>query len=353
MEARPSGERIGGRDLARSRHLETEEIEEMTKKVETREKKGFAQTSESSARGTEPTTQTVLLAGATGILGREVATILHEGGNRVKAFSRNPARAHALRAIAEEICTGDATKPESLGGVFDGVDAVISCLGAPMAFTRGDHRSFHALDTVANRNLVRAAKEAGIDRFVYVSLYVQPGYAKTAYVRAHEEVVEELGKSGISFGVVRPTGMFPIFDPFLAMARRGVACIPGSGGALTNPVHPREVAEACLEALALGDDISISVGGPEVMTREEIARMAFEALEKEPRILHIPRPMLLACAALVRQVHPHLGEVLEFSTRAFTSEVVAPPRGRRRLVEYFAERVTEDPSGQALEAPTP
>jgi uncharacterized protein YbjT (DUF2867 family) len=324
----------------------------MTKKVEKSEEEGFSQNSESSAPGTEPTTQTVLVAGATGILGREVATILHERGHRVKAFSRNPARAHALRAIADEISTGDATKPESLGGVFDGVDAVISCLGAPMAFTRGERRSFHALDTVANRNLVRAAKEAGVNRFVYVSLYVQPGYAKTAYVQAHEEVIEELGESGISFGVVRPTGMFPIFDPFLAMARRGVVCIPGSGSALTNPVHPREVAEACVEVLALGDGISISAGGPEVMTREDIARMAFEAVGKEPRILRIPRPMLLACAALVRRVHPHLGEVLEFSTHAFTSEFVAPTRGRRRLAEYFAERVTDDSSGQALKVRT-
>ncbi len=135
--------------------------------------------------------------------------------------------------------------------------------------------------------------------------------------------------------------MFPIFDPFLTMGRRGVVCIPGSGSALTNPVHPREVAEACVEALAQGDGVSVSVGGPEVISREEIARMAFEAVGKEPRVLHIPRPMLLASAALVRQFHPHLGEVLEFSTRAFTSEFVAPARGCRRLAEYFAERASE------------
>ena len=53
--------------------------------------------------------QTVLVAGATGILGREVARLLHEEGYRVKTFSRNPARAQALKGIADEITTGDAT----------------------------------------------------------------------------------------------------------------------------------------------------------------------------------------------------------------------------------------------------
>ena len=283
--------------------------------------------------------QTVLVAGASGILGREVARLLHEEGHRVKTFSRNPARTQALQGIADEIATGDATNPESLGGVFEGVDAVISCLGSPVTFTvGGDRRSFREVDTVATRNLLQAAQEAGVGRFVYVSVHVQPDYAHTAYIRAHEEVVSALSKSHISFGVVRPTGIFPIFEPFLAMARWGVAWIPGNGRALTNPVHPLDVAEACLEVLTLGNSVSVSVGGPDIITREEIARMAFEAVGKKARILHIPRFLLLGAAAVVRPLHPHLGEVLEFATRAFTSEFIAPLRGRRRLADYFVER---------------
>src|SRR3712207_5887915 len=66
---------------------------------------------------------TVLVAGATGILGREVARALHEKGHRVKTFSRNPARARALGTVADEVATGDATNPESLKGVLDGVES--------------------------------------------------------------------------------------------------------------------------------------------------------------------------------------------------------------------------------------
>ncbi|MBI2486262.1 MAG: SDR family oxidoreductase [Deltaproteobacteria bacterium] len=280
---------------------------------------------------------TVLVAGATDMLGHEVAKLLREKGYRVKTFSRNPARAQALRGIAHEIATGDATKPKSLDDVFDGVDAVISCLGAPMGFTGKDRRSFHKVDTVANCNLVQAANKAGVSRFVYVSVHVQPGYARTAYIRAHEEVIQELRKSGISFGVVRPTGTFPIFDPFLHMARRGIIYIPGNGKALTNPVHPLDVAETCVETLTLGNDVSVSIGGPDILSREEIARIAFKTVGKKPKILHIPRYVLLATAAMVQPLHPRYGEVLEFVARVFTSECVAPTRGRRRLSEHFAK----------------
>ncbi|MEV6492926.1 NAD(P)H-binding protein, partial [Actinoplanes sp. NPDC051633] len=260
--------------------------------------------------------RTVLVAGATGMLGSAVAAALHRTGAAVTSLSRSPARAAMLSGIADTVVLGDATRPESLRGAFDGVDAVVSCLGAPMAFRGGDRRSFRELDTVANGNLIPAARAAGVRRFVYVSLLVRPAWADTVYVRAHEEVVEQLERSGLSYGVVRPTGMFPIFDPFLAMARRGIAWIPGDGRAPTNPVHPSEVADACLHVLDHEETGSLMVGGPEILTRQEIVELAFRAVGRKPHILHVPRPALVAGSALLRPVHPRLSEVTDFASRA-------------------------------------
>ncbi|HEY5788150.1 MAG TPA: NAD(P)H-binding protein, partial [Microlunatus sp.] len=227
-----------------------------------------------------------------------------------------------------------------LRGAFAGVDSVISCLGAPMAFSGGDRRSFRELDTVANLNLIGAARAAGVRRFVYVSLLVRPAWSATVYARAHEEVVEELARSGLSYGVVRPTGMFPIFDPFLTMARRGIAWIPGDGQAQTNPVHPHEVAEACLEVLTSEDTDSTMVGGPEILTRQEIVELAFRAVGTRPRILHLPPRALLAGSALLRPVHPRLSEVTDFASRALTNAFLAPPSGHRRLADHFTDVVS-------------
>lgn len=72
-------------------------------------------------------------------------------------------------------------------------------------------------------------------------------------------------------------------------------------------------------------------------SREEIVRIAFEAVGTTPRVLHMPRPLLVGIAGMLRPVHPHLGEVTGFVARALTSDFVAPPpTGHRTLRDHFA-----------------
>ena len=279
---------------------------------------------------------TVLVAGATGMLGLEVVRLLSERGHRVRTLSRDPARAQALHGIADEVVLGDATEPASLTRAFAGVDAVVSCLGAPMTVVPTGRSSFFQVDTVANRNLITAAVGAGVARFVYVSIFLRPAWARSRYVLAHEEVVDELRRSGLSFGVVRPTGMFPIFDQLVHMARRGLVWIPGDGRPATNPVHPADVAEACLAALYRADEADISVGGPDTMTRQEIVDLAVATSGHAARVVHLPPPVLYALSAALRPVHPRTAEVLQFITQAFTHDFVAPATGRRHLRDHFA-----------------
>ncbi len=76
-----------------------------------------------------PEPRTVLVAGGTGILGREVVALLHADGYRVKTLSRDPVRAQAVAGQADDVVLGDATDPATLVGALAGVDSVISCLG--------------------------------------------------------------------------------------------------------------------------------------------------------------------------------------------------------------------------------
>jgi uncharacterized protein YbjT (DUF2867 family) len=115
--------------------------------------------------------------------------------------------------------------------------------------------------------------------------------------------------------------------------------MPGDGTARTNPVHPLDVAEACVDALGMDSGVSVPVGGPDILTRNELARLAFRAVGKPARIIHAPRPLVVAAGTLAGLVHPHTGDVIDFAARVFTSECVAPCRGHRPLAEYFAQVV--------------
>jgi uncharacterized protein YbjT (DUF2867 family) len=78
--------------------------------------------------------ETILVAGATGVLGSQVVQALRARGYRVRALSRRFRRASRLRGVADEIVVRDMTRPYARATVFSGVDAVISCLGATTAF---------------------------------------------------------------------------------------------------------------------------------------------------------------------------------------------------------------------------
>ncbi|MCV2488381.1 hypothetical protein OF117_03320 [Geodermatophilus sp. YIM 151500] len=107
------------------------------------------------------------------------------------------------------------------------------------------------------------------------------------------------------------------------------------GERLTNPIHPADAAAACAEALGAPSGTSIEAGGPETLSREDIVRLAFRAVGREARIVHVPPALLFAAAWALRPVNPHVGEFVQFGTAAFTHDFVAPSRGRHRIGEHF------------------
>ena len=99
----------------------------------------------------------VLVAGATGQLGRLVAKELKGCGYAVRAVARNAGKLTGLGI--DDVVTGDLTKPETLSGIGDGVDAVISCAGASMNINDfSDRKSFYEVDYQGNLNLLGEAK---------------------------------------------------------------------------------------------------------------------------------------------------------------------------------------------------
>lgn len=273
----------------------------------------------------------IFVAGATGAVGSEVVRLAKERGHYLHTLSRSPAKALKLAGIADRIDVLDASVevPNLLG-----IDIVVSCLGAPVSLFSPDRRGYRAVDLQANSNLLRAAKTAGIQRFLYVAAHVGPAYSRTAYIRAHEDFVNVLHSSGLSSSVVRPTGIFAAFDDLLTLARRGLTTVIGDGRARTNPIHQADVAAQVLALLDFGPG-EISIGGPEIWSRREIAELPFRALGRPPRILSIPAFAFRAGGKMMGGVNPRLGQLCQFFAAVSTTDCVAPVAGHLRLQDHF------------------
>jgi uncharacterized protein YbjT (DUF2867 family) len=275
----------------------------------------------------------VLVAGASGALGREVVRALAARGWRVRALSREPARLAGLPVA--EVARGDALSGAGLAEACDGVERVFSCLGASVSPSAPGRRSFLAVDVPANARLIEAARRAGARRFTYVSAFGAPARRDLAYLRAHEEVVDLLRGSGLSFGVVRPTGFFSAFAEYVQLAARGAVPLVGDGSARTNPVHEADLAGVCAEVLEADGPVERDAGGPEVLTRADIVALAFAAVGRPVRVRRLPAPVARGAALLLRPFHPRLSELTAFVAAVGTSDAVAPATGSLRLAGYF------------------
>jgi len=285
-------------------------------------------------------TRTLLVAGATGALGRAVVEQALARGWAVRAMVRDPARLPApVAARLAGIAVADARDRGAVDRAVAGVDAVFSCVGASVLPVLGrGWRGFGAVDWAANRTLVDAARSAGAGRFVYVSVFHAGGMRRLAYVDAHERVVDHLGASGLSFGVVRPTGFFSAIASYVDLARKGPIPEIGGGQVLTNPIGDDDLATVCVDALASDDPaLAVSCGGPEVLTRRRIAELAFAAIGAPPRIRRLPAGVVRAAAWLGRPFHPRITQFMAFLAAISTQDLIAPAHGRRRLEDAFVE----------------
>lgn len=278
----------------------------------------------------------VLVAGATGALGRHVTAAMAARGWDVRALSRDETRAKTVKGVTS-VHRGDALDAATLAGACDGVDAVFSCVGASIDPSPWKGwRSYMDVDVPANSHLIDAAKSAGVGRFVYVSCAHDAAMLDLHYVAAHERVVERLRASGLPFHVLRPTGFYSAYAMLFDLARKGVAPLFGDGSARTNPIDEADLADACADAIEGNAPQEQSLGGPEVHTRREAVKLAFKALGRAPRTVSMPAGVVRAMCWMLRPFLPRTAHITEFVAHVSTHECIAPARGARTLAQYYA-----------------
>jgi len=296
----------------------------------------------------------VAVAGSTGYIGKYVVREAKARGHWVRALARSapklsqegPFDAPAVRSDCDEVFIGEATRPETLVKLFDGIDVAFSAVGISR---QRDGLTFDQVDYEANKQLFALAKAAGVKKIVYVSLWEPSAVGGLAIVRAHEKVVAELERSGVPYTVVRPSGYFSDMGALLDMARRGRSFVIGSGQNRMNPVHGADVARVCVDAFESAER-EIGVGGPDVLTQLEAAELAFEVLGKRPKVTHLPVWLLKGATSGIRALSRQFGDLAEFIVTAGQIDGIAPAVGERTLRAYFEELAARAPNARASQA---
>ena len=280
------------------------------------------------------TAQKVLVVGASGALGRAVAAALKRRGGWVRGTSRDAAR---VPAEADEAVRADLLDTPSLRAACAGVDAVVHAAGASVRTLalRFDRRGFRGVDAEGTARLVEAAREAGVRRFVYVSVFGPPALDAVPYVAAHREAEAAVRAVGFDATIVRPTGFFSAYEAYLPLARLGILPRLGRPDVRTNPIHPVDLAEVVADALDRAPAL-VEVGGPEVLTREEIGRAAFAAVGRRPRFVPVPDAVARVQVTMAGMLDRRVGEVLGFVRAIHQADLVAPVHGTHRLGPYLA-----------------
>jgi len=278
----------------------------------------------------------VVVAGASGALGRCVARALAARGHAVRAVGRSAERTR--RALGDVAPEARVFTWNDRGAACRDADAILSCVGATTRPVLRGWRPYTSVDVRANTELIEAARTAGAPRFVYVSVHHDDAMRGLGYVRAHERVVDALHRSGLDAYVLRPTGFFSAFDAMLDMARSGAIPEIGGGTARTNPIADADLADLCVEALEGRGPRERSAGGPEILTRRDIADLAFRAVGAAPRHRKVPAGVLRAIATVMRPLHPRLSQLVSFITAISERDLVAEPAGTQRLEHYLRDR---------------
>jgi uncharacterized protein YbjT (DUF2867 family) len=211
-------------------------------------------------------------------------------------------------------------------------------------------KTFTQIDFPANRYLIDEAVRSKVKKFVYVSVFGAERLPEMDFVRGHELVVERLKRSGLDYGVLRPTGFFSAMEEILLVASRGLLPQFKGGRPRTNPIHEADLAVVCADALF--DDVrERDVGGPEALTRREIAEMAFEAVGKTGKYLPAPVSVLRSAGWLMMPYCPRVGNLYRFIAEILIEDFVAPPYGTHKIRDFFLERSRRMKEGKLSHRP--
>jgi nucleoside-diphosphate-sugar epimerase len=263
----------------------------------------------------------VAVTGGTGLVGGHLVDALVRRGAAVRCLVRAASRAGDLERRGARLLAGHLGDTAAMASLVEGVEAVYHVAGAVAAPSEGE---FYRVNVEGTTRLARAARQAGVPRFLHVSSLAVTGPTVpgrpldesgaprpvTPYGRSKEAAEDVVKGSGLAFTIVRPPAVYgPRDRQFLRLfriVRRGVAPLLDGGTQELSLVHAADLAEALIAAATSRHTVggTYHAASPEVVTQRALVDGIARALRRRVRVVNVPpialRALLQARGAWAR-----------------------------------------------------
>jgi NADH dehydrogenase len=258
----------------------------------------------------------VFLTGATGFVGRHMLERLLADGHAVRAALRGlPGQNARVVAHFQHIgrkddfqwVHGDIVEGSRLEEGMQGCDAVIHLVGIIVEKGTNTFERVHHLGT---RNVVEAAKRAGIKRFVQMSAMGVRADGVAPYQTTKWKGEEEVRHSGIPFCILRPSLIFGQGDGFVTQMMATMRSaplfrpVPGDGTPKFRPISIEDVTTCFARALTYESAINqtVDLGGADELTLNEVLAEIARCADVRKPAVHIPIPLMMAGAGIAQKL---------------------------------------------------
>jgi uncharacterized protein YbjT (DUF2867 family) len=275
----------------------------------------------------------VVVGGAFGNLGLDVLRSCIEHGYETVAIDMMERPVDGLDPESYVFHQVNASDPATLKGVCDGADAVITTIG----LTKGSPTVTPMdVDYLGNLNLLNEAISSGVKKFIYVSVLLAKEGSFIPMLGAKAKMEDALTSSGIDYVIYRPTGYFyDIMKQFKPMIEKGSVTLLGHDTIHANVIDTRDFADYMVEHINDTNKI-VNIGGQEVYSYEEIARMCFDAAGKKPDIRHAPVWTFDLISKLPKVKKEGRSGVVQFGKWVMTHQMVGDTKaGKKSFKEYI------------------
>lgn len=233
----------------------------------------------------------LLVVGATGTLGRQVARQALDEDHEVRCLVRNPNKAIFLKEWGAEIVKGDLCDKSTLPAALKDVDAVIDAATARVT----DNLSAKEVDWEGKVNLIQAAKAEGVDRYIFFSIVDAEKYPEVPLMNIKRCTELFLAESGLNYTVLRLAGFMQglISQYAIPILEEQVVWVSGESTPIAY-MNTQDIAKFAVRALAVPatEKQTFPVVGTKAWGAYEIMNLCENLSGKKTRISRISLTVL-------------------------------------------------------------